>query len=171
MKVILRVGAGSMVLGVLLACLDSTSPQQEELFSVPSLSGAAERPQPVTTAASGTFLAAVGDTATVAGKKDSLAVLRFSLIVQNIDAATAAHIHAGGPDDAGPVMVFLFSGPTTGSGFTGELSNGQITRSSSFTAPFTLDSVLARMRNGTAYVNVHTTANPPGEIRGQVQRN
>jgi hypothetical protein len=30
------------------------------------------------------------------------------------------------------------------------------------------DSVLVLLRNGNAYVNVHTTAVPGGEIRGQI---
>jgi hypothetical protein len=31
-----------------------------------------------------------------------------------------------------------------------------------------MDELLDGMRNGTTYVNVHTTANPAGAIRGQV---
>jgi hypothetical protein len=42
----------------------------------------------------------------------------------------------------------------------------------SFTATdgnqITMDSLLLLMRNGNAYVNVHTTENPNGEIRGKV---
>lgn len=171
MPVMQRLGTSLALLAVTLACVDTTSPRRDELFTAPGLSGAAERPNPVTTNAGGTFGAAVRDTATIGGRKDSLAVISFALNVTNINAATAAHIHAGGPDVAGPVMVFLFSGPATGNGFSGLLSSGEISRRSSFTAPFTLDSLLTRMRNGTAYVNVHTTANPGGEIRGQIQRN
>lgn len=167
MSVMQRVTGTGLLLFATMACIDSTSPRRDEFFTA-DLSGSAERPNPVTTTADGNFVAAVRDTATVAGKKDSLAAMVFSLNVRNITAATAAHIHAGGPDVAGPVMVFLFSGPATGSGFTGLLSSGEINRTTSFTAPFTLDSVLTRMRNGTAYVNVHTTANPGGEIRGQI---
>lgn len=169
MRLMRAVAAVGVVAG--MACLDTTSPRRDELFIAPVLTGAAERPQPVTTSAEGSFVAAARDTATIAGKKDSLAVVRFALNVRNISAVTAAHIHAGGANDAGPVIVFLFSGPTTGSGFSGELASGEIRRTSSFTAPFTLDSLLTRMRNGTAYVNVHTSANPGGEIRGQIQRN
>ncbi|MBI4419614.1 MAG: CHRD domain-containing protein, partial [Gemmatimonadetes bacterium] len=33
-----------------------------------------------------------------------------------------------------------------------------------------LDSLLVRMRNGSVYVNVHTTNFTGGEIRGQVQK-
>jgi hypothetical protein len=44
-----------------------------------------------------------------------------------------------------------------------------ITRSTAFSAPYTYDSLLARINGGTAYVNVHTRKNPGGEIRGQIQ--
>lgn len=173
MRVTQRLSSGILIMATVLTCTDDgVSPRFTELFTIPGrLTGAAERPNPVTTGASGDFVAEVRDTATIGGKKDSLAVLRFELVVSNINAATMAHIHAGGPEVAGPIMVFLFNGPTTGSGFTGILSSAEITRRSAFNAPFNLDSVLTRMRNGTAYVNVHTTANPGGEIRGQLQRN
>ena len=172
MRVMQRLSAVLVVVAAGLTCSDDTvSPRFNELFTTPTLSGAAERPTPVTSSASGQFIAEVRDTATIGGKKDSLAVLRFELSVSNINAATMAHIHAGGPDAAGPVMVFLFNGPTTGNNFTGILSSAEITRASTFNGSFNLDSVLTRMRNGTAYVNVHTSANPGGEIRGQIQRN
>lgn len=171
MRVIQRLSIGLLSLGIASACGDVGSPRRDEFFSAPSLTGSAERPQPVTTNATGVFLAGARDTATIAGKKDSLAVIRFALGVNNINAVTAAHIHAGGPNDAGPVMVFLFAGPTTGNAFTGQLAEGDISRASNFSSPFNLDSLLTRMRNGTAYVNVHTTANPGGEIRGQITKN
>lgn len=174
MRVILRLTVGIVVVAAALTCSDDdgVSPRFTELFTTPTgLTGAAERPQPVTTSASGDFIAEVRDTATIGGKKDSLAVIRFELNVSNINAATMAHIHAGGPDAAGPVMVWLFNGPTTRSGFSGLLSSAEITRASAFNGAFTMDSVLTRMRNGTAYVNVHTSLNPGGEIRGQIQRN
>ena len=173
MRVMQRLSTVLVVVAAGLTCSDDdgVSPRFTELFTTPFLSGAAERPTPVTSSAGGSFIAEVRDTATIGGKKDSLAVLRFELGVQNINAATGAHIHAGGSDAAGPVMVFLFNGPATGNNFTGILSSAEITRASAFNAPFNLDSVLTRMRNGTAYVNVHTSANPGGEIRGQIQRN
>ncbi len=33
----------------------------------------------------------------------------------------------------------------------------------------TLDTVLAALRNGGAYLNIHTSRNPSGELRGQIQ--
>lgn len=165
-------GLAVLVSGVALTCGDDgVSPRATEMFTSASLTGAQERPTPVTTAATGDWTAVVRDTGTVGGKKDSLAVLRFELNVKNINAVTGAHIHAGTADVAGPVMVFLFNGPTTRNGYSGLLSSGEITRASAFSGAFTMDSLLTRMRNGTAYVNVHTTANGAGEIRGQIQRN
>lgn len=172
MRVMQRLGVVFLATAAGLTCSDDgVSPRFTELFSTPALSGAAERPNPVTSTASGNFVAEVRDTATIGGKKDSLAVLRFELSVSNINAATGAHIHAGTADAAGPVMVFLFNGPATRNGYTGILASAEITRASAFSGAFTMDSVLTRMRNGTAYVNVHTSANPGGEIRGQIQIN
>jgi len=41
---------------------------------------------------------------------------------------------------------------------------------SNLTGAVGYDSLLVLMRNGMAYVNVHTAANPAGEIRGQLVR-
>ena len=86
--------------------------------------------------------------------------LTYELLVSNIDDATQAHIHAGGAGETGGVMVGLFDGAATGPDFTGVLAEGTVT---------VVDSVISRMRNGTAYVNVHTVVNPGGEIRGQIE--
>jgi hypothetical protein len=32
-----------------------------------------------------------------------------------------------------------------------------------------MDSLLVLLRNGNAYINIHTAANPDGEIRGQIR--
>ena len=68
--------------------------------------------------------------------------------------ATAAHIHgpAGADANAG-VMV----------PFTGDLAS-PIKGSAQLT-----DEQIAALDGGQTYVNIHTAANPPGEIRGQLQ--
>jgi hypothetical protein len=51
----------------------------------------------------------------------------------------------------------------------GTLSRLDIIRGAAvFQGAFTFDSLLFRVNNGTAYVNVHTKKNPGGEIRGTV---
>lgn len=111
-------------------------------------------------------------------------VLRYKLIVANIENVFASHIHCGVVGVNGPIGVTLFMG-TPGSGrVNGVIATGEITAPDSGNACGwdTLDDVVAAMRSGGAYVNVHTNdgvdpANtgpgdfPGGEIRGQVQEN
>jgi hypothetical protein len=81
-------------------------------------------------------------------------------------SAFAAHIHCGVTGQNGPVGVTLFAGPR---GTEGEVK-------STFVAPDPgngcgwddLADVLAAMAAGGAYVNIHTTQHPGGEIRGQI---
>ena len=133
-----------------------------------SLTGAAVRPTPVSTSASGTFNAEIRDTSTIGNRRDSLAAIRFEILVSGISAVTAGHIHAGGPSEQGPLMVALFSGPASPTPTNGVLRQGDISRASTFNPPFTLDSVLTRIRNGTAYVDLHTAAFSTGELRGHI---
>ncbi len=56
--------------------------------------------------------------------------LSYRLIVSNIDNVVQAHIHLGGPDDAGPVVAFLYGAVPPGGGpERGVLSTGTITAS------------------------------------------
>lgn len=80
--------------------------------------------------------------------------------------AIAAHIHCGEAGVNGPVGVTLFVGPM---GTEGKVKG-------TFIGPDPgngcgwgdLADVLEAMASGGAYVNVHTTQHPGGEIRGQV---
>jgi hypothetical protein len=80
--------------------------------------------------------------------------------------AVAAHIHCGEVGVPGPVGVTLFAGAM---GTEGEVEG-------TFTGPDAgnncgwedLADVLGAMATGDTYVNVHTTQNGPGEIRGQI---
>lgn len=115
------------------------------------------------------------------GGLDTSSVL-VETVVSNIDSVTAAHIHAGAAGVAGPVMIGLTPTyalvrgqrvarhlPDSSTTLNGTLSYVAITRTSAFSGSFTFDSLLARINNGSAYVNVHTIKNGGGEIRGQVQ--
>jgi glucose/arabinose dehydrogenase len=89
-----------------------------------------------------------------------------------IHRATAAHIHLGARAQNGPVVLFLF-GPTSGQNFRAGalISSGTVRDSDLIAQPGftpTIANLVERMRQGRAYVNLHTTDHPGGEIRGQV---
>ncbi len=98
------------------------------------------------------------------------AELEFVLRVEDIEGVTQAHIHRGLPNMNGPVVAFLFglADPPTGS-VDGRLAKGSLTVNdllADFAGDF--EGFVAALRNGELYVNVHTVANPAGEIRGQI---
>ena len=81
-------------------------------------------------------------------------VLSWKLTFAGLTSPTAgAHIHLGKPGKTGPVAIVL-CGTVCRSPVRGRatLTVGQ----------------LKAIRSGGAYVNVHTTTNPSGEIRGQI---
>lgn len=94
--------------------------------------------------------------------------LSYKLIVANIENVVAAHIHCGEAGVNGPVGVTLFSGgPTSDSGVLAQATvNAPDDGNGCGWA--TLGDVKSAIDSGGAYVNVHTPANPGGEIRGQV---
>lgn len=106
--------------------------------------------------------------------------IRVQTLVTAIDSVTQAHIHAGAATVAGPIMVFLTPSfgtnlvarglpPNNATTLTGVLSHVDIIRGATFfEGVYTFDSLMFRVNDGTAYVNVHTRKNPGGEIRGQV---
>ncbi|MEO6444028.1 MAG: CHRD domain-containing protein [Gemmatimonadaceae bacterium] len=124
-----------------------------------TLTGASEVP-PVTSAGTGTA------TLTLSG-----GLLLYRVDVGNVTNITAAHIH--GPALAGVnagVRVNLYVPPagtapisftttaTLASGI-GSIPNG-----------ISQDSLIVLLRNGNTYANVHTSAFPGGELRGQFAR-
>lgn len=127
------------------------------------LYGANEVP-PVETAASGHATLRVNRAGTA---------VRYRLSVKNIDDVSAAHIHLGGPKENGPVVAFLFDGPAVSVGDQSrEIASGSI-RKADLVGPLegaSFSQLVQAMRTGNAYVNVHTAANPAGEIRGQIDK-
>ena len=95
--------------------------------------------------------------------------LGFKLIVANIEDVVASHIHCGVVGVNGPVGVTLFSGGLTSA--NGTLAEGTITapNAGNECGWADLSAVEAALRSGDTYVNVHTLANLPGEIRGQIK--
>ena len=94
--------------------------------------------------------------------------LSYKLIVSNIENLAAAHIHIGAQGSNGPVVVTLYSGLITGR-TSGVVAEGTITDAD--INGKTLEELYNIMLAGGAYVNVHTSQNAGGEIRGQISAN
>lgn len=100
--------------------------------------------------------------------------LSYQLNVANIENVTQAHIHLGPPGVAGMIVVWLYpdaSPPQLIPGRSqGPLATGTITEDD-LVGPLAgddLDELVAAIVAGNAYVNVHSSQFPPGEIRGQM---
>jgi hypothetical protein len=96
--------------------------------------------------------------------------LHYRLSVSHLTGIFAAHIHINGAGVNGPVVVPLFSSAVPTGEVDGLLSQGTITAASFVgqLAGHPFSELLTDIRSGDAYVNVHTSSHPGGEIRGQV---
>jgi hypothetical protein len=95
----------------------------------------------------------------------------YAITVSNIKDVTDAHIHVGAPGEVGAPVVDLFDGMKAGD-YDGLLVQGTITADDlvgSLTG-MTLEDLGTLVSSGRAYVNVHTSMHPAGEIRGQLTR-
>ena len=102
------------------------------------------------------------------------ASLSYKLNVANIENVTQAHIHMAPSGANGAIVAWLYPSappaqliPGRSSGTLGE---GTLT-AASLVGPLAgrpLSALLDAIASGNAYVNVHTSQFPPGEVRGQV---
>ena len=88
---------GCAVLGLVIGCADDVPPTAPVLRNITVPLTPSEETPAVTASSSGTANLIISDTNEVS----------VQLIVANIDSVTAAHIHAGSPGVAGPIMVNL----------------------------------------------------------------
>lgn len=140
-----------------------------------SLAGDAEIPK-VNTDATGEVLlesnaqaAALGDSATT---ESSGSDISYIIDVQNIEEISSAHIHMGRSDENGPIIASLFKPQTPTGKINGELVNGTLS-AENLEGPLVgkqISELLDLFDRGEAYVNIHTAANPDGEIRGTIQQ-
>ena len=79
-------------------------------------------------------------------------------------APGAGHIHFGAVDATGPVMIPFATVTATGS--SGSFAAADYATGEGLPADWA--GVLAAIRAGDTYVNIHTEANGAGEIRGQL---
>ena len=96
--------------------------------------------------------------------------LAYTLTAKDIENATAAHIHAGKKGESGGPLAGLFAGPKKEGMFSGELAKGTIT-DKDLKGPLAgkkVKDLVTIIKEGGAYVNIHTEKNPNGEVRGQI---
>lgn len=96
----------------------------------------------------------------------------YRVNITGISNASAAHIHQAKEGENGDIIVDLLHTPTSKDKDTayGMIFRGNLT-DSSLKGPMqgkTLNELASAMDSGETYVNVHTTAHPDGEIRGQI---
>jgi hypothetical protein len=109
--------------------------------------------------------------------------VEYSLTFSNMQApVTQAHIHFAQTSVNGPIIIWLCGSATNpGPAGTPACPQGRGTVSGIFTSAHVLaspatqqleageiEAFVEAMRASSAYVNVHTSASPGGEIRGQI---
>jgi hypothetical protein len=145
---------------------DSTEPNQLATVTYKAtLSGANERPTPVTTQATGEFIGTYNP---------NTGLMSYTVTYQNLGSnSTLAHIHCCGSTDqaVGALVNFqTFGNVLFAPGVRGGTFNGVILLTPAFAASTTIngDSLRKAMDAGLTYVNIHSTQFGGGEIRGQI---
>lgn len=121
---------------------------------------------PVSSAASGSFEATIDDDASE---------IDFTLTFSDLEASVLfAHIHFGQRSVNGGVAAFLCGGggkpacPQSGT-VTGTIVPADVVGpAGQGIAAGEFDELVAAIRAGRTYANVHSTKFPPGEVRGQI---
>jgi hypothetical protein len=160
-----RAALPALALSVLAACKSdggsSVLGPPSQKFSA-TLTGASTVPAATTTASGIASFETVGDTA-----------ISFTLEVTGITGVTQGHLHSGVAGANGTTLVWLLpvngtSGQTPSVPLTGVIGTGTIVQSwIRGGTPISLDSLKSLMKSGKAYVDVHTSTLPAGELRGQ----
>jgi hypothetical protein len=158
-----------LVAVLLLLAVSAPALGDDKLKFAADLTGAEEVP-PVQTATTGKVEVEFNADATAAD---------FELEVFDGVAVTQAHLHCGAAGQNGPVVVFLFGFIPGGFDVDGQIAKFTLTDANvaavgADCVPLigmeinNLADLLDATRDGLIYANVHTVANPGGEIRGQL---
>ena len=174
--------SASLLAGIaMIAALGCSTGATEETFSATLARG--NEVAGGVTGTPGTYSNADGSqsaTGSMTLTSNGVGVATYKLTVNGLTDITQAHIHsttAGlNSTQSGAVAVWLFDGPATGgaAAFNGVLGcNAGVSCTSSFNqvqiaaaSTLSYDQLISNIRNKLAYVNVHTTANGLGAIRG-----
>jgi hypothetical protein len=190
MRIFRRVVLGLMLLGMTLSTLailscGGSDDDNDETRLQANLSAANERPAPPSPnpAGNGTAVLIISD--------DEQRI-DYTLTYAAVNNVTQAHIHVvNSPDLAGPIILFLCTNvglganvPCAGAGpiptpqpcpqgssvtITGTLTAADLScKAATATSPEVLSfaSAIGQLRAGNTYTNVHSVANPGGDIRG-----
>ena len=151
-------GAAAFIGAATLAVPMMVSAQAATTTWRATLSGANEVPVNASTA-TGTFTATLDEAA---------GTLAWTLTVPAITNTTAAHIHAGAAGANGGIVVNLFAAPAGAPASTISASGTARSADTIGTLAGNFPGLVTALKAGTLYVNVHTSANPGGEIRAQI---
>ncbi len=112
--------------------------------------------------------------------KDDLTAVRFRVKVRDGIRVTQAHLHCAPAGANGPIVAFLAGFHDLGWNVDGNWirdvkltdDNILVGATPSTTCPDTIETIadlFDAILAGNVYANVHTVANPAGEVRGQVE--
>jgi hypothetical protein len=143
------------------------------------LTGYEEDPAPISTSGTGTFNAWIDE---------SRSQIAYRLSFENLeDDVTQAHIHFGGRHQSGGISVWLCFNPAadlpapapagtpecegTADSVTGTIKMDDVVGpAAQGIEPGAFGELVAAIRAGVTYANVHSTKYPAGEIRAQLER-
>ena len=166
-KIGIALGIAALAVGISAATAHDNDRHGRREVIHAFLIGINETPAAISTPASGTLHAVIDE--------DS-GTITYTLTYKDLTSAPLfSHIHFGARHTTGGVMVFLCGGggqaacPPPPAEVTGTIMAANVVgpTGQGITAG-QFDKVLAAIRSGTSYANVHTTNFPSGEIRGQV---
>jgi hypothetical protein len=152
----------SLAIAAVFVLLVSAQAQAQTINFTAQLSGGNEVPG-VSTGSAGTGTVSLNV---------ATGVVTYRIDVYNMPAGTtASHFHVGAPGVTGPVVVnftvstnisndYAITGTASATDLTPRAANGINS----------WDDFVQALLLGNIYMNVHSTANPGGEIRGQVVR-
>jgi Ca2+/Na+ antiporter len=145
----------ALVISIGAVSIQVTSVHAQEQKFTATLSGSQEVPPNTSTAKGWAWFKSMGDT------------VGYKVNATGLNKVTMAHIHNAKAGENGDPIVMLqiakSGGPT--------LAQGNITASDLMgsLAGKSISDLVAKMQSGETYINVHTDANPNGEIRGQIE--